>query len=186
MLYIFIYDYIRIIDEIYLDKYELFRYNVDKLKEGAIKMARAKLTPQDEMNKKIIAENINSLLNRKNLKQVDLSNGTKIPRSTLTGYVKGTSLPTPGNVQKMADFFGVLKSQIDPRFKDANSNSNHNIQIPNWATYEDVIDLEKMLNSNVNMAFGGEELTEEDKERIKNVLSGIYFEKLGKKRNDLS
>ena len=78
---------------------------------------RGKLTPQDIEYMKIISSNINRLLNEQNKKQVDIARGTKIPPSTITGYVKGTSLPIPGNVEKIADFFGVLKSDIDPRFK---------------------------------------------------------------------
>lgn len=77
---------------------------------------RGSSTPEDEKNKKIIANNINRLLKEKNVKQVDLRKGTGIPASTITGYVKGTSLPNAGNVQKMADFFSVKKSEIDPRF----------------------------------------------------------------------
>lgn len=78
---------------------------------------RGKLTPQDIEYMKTISVNINRLLNEQNKKQIDITRETKIPPSTLTGYVKGTSLPIPGNVQKIADYFGVLKSDIDPRFK---------------------------------------------------------------------
>ena len=77
---------------------------------------RGKHTPQDLKYMKIISTNINNLLTSKNAKQVDLSRATGIPQSTLTGYVKGTSLPIPGNVQKIADFFNVKKTDIDPRF----------------------------------------------------------------------
>jgi transcriptional regulator with XRE-family HTH domain len=79
-------------------------------------MARPELTPQDTLNKKIVSANLNNLLNSQNKKQIDIHRATKIPKSTLTGYFKGTSLPTLGNVQKLADFFNVLKSDIDPRF----------------------------------------------------------------------
>ena len=85
---------------------------------------RGKLTPQDLEYMKIISTNINSLLSNRNYKQIDLSRGTGIPASTLTGYVKGSSLPIPGNVQKIADFFGVKKSEIDPRFKSPTSSIN--------------------------------------------------------------
>lgn len=78
---------------------------------------RGKLTPQDYEYMKIVSNNINHLLETRNKKQIDIVRSTGIPASTLTGYVKGTSLPIPGNVQKIADFFGVKKSQIDPRFK---------------------------------------------------------------------
>ena len=82
-------------------------------------MARGDLTPQEIELRKIISNNINSLLDIKNKKQIDVHNATKIPKSTLTGYVKGTSIPIAGNVQKIADFFGVKKSDIDPRYSSS-------------------------------------------------------------------
>ncbi|WP_379946421.1 LexA family protein [Enterococcus devriesei] len=85
-------------------------------------MARGELTPQEIENRKKISANINKLIKEKNVSQVDIHNHTKIPKSTLTGYVKGTSTPNPGNVQKLADFFNVKKSEIDPRFKPMPSN----------------------------------------------------------------
>ncbi|HEU3540264.1 XRE family transcriptional regulator [Streptococcus pneumoniae] len=77
---------------------------------------RGKLTPQDKEDMKVFSANLNSILSDRNCKQAELSRATGIPPSTLTGYVKGTSLPIPGNVQKIADFFGVPKSVLDPRF----------------------------------------------------------------------
>lgn len=85
-------------------------------------MARGELTPQEIENRKKISANINKLIKEKNVSQVDIHNHTKIPKSTLTGYVKGTSTPNPGNVQKLADFFNVKKSEIDPRFKPMPNN----------------------------------------------------------------
>ncbi|HGQ7781108.1 cI repressor [Streptococcus pneumoniae] len=77
---------------------------------------RGKLTPQDKEDMKVFSANLNSILSDRNCKQAELSRATGIPPSTLTGYVKGTSLPIPGNVQKIADFFGIPKSVLDPRF----------------------------------------------------------------------
>ena len=82
---------------------------------------RGKLTPQDKEDMKVFSANLNAILSDRNCKQVELSRATGIPASTLTGYVKGTSLPIPGNVQKIADFFGVLKSTLDPRFSSEDS-----------------------------------------------------------------
>lgn len=84
-------------------------------------MARGELTPQEIANRKIISDNINRMISEKGVTQVEIHNHTKIPRSTLTGYVKGTSTPNAGNIQKLADYFGVAKSTIDPRFKKKGS-----------------------------------------------------------------
>lgn len=85
-------------------------------------MARGEMTPLEIENRQIISNNINRLISEKNVKQVDIARKTKIPKSTLTGYVKGTSTPNAGNIQKLADFFEVKKSVIDPRFKQTATN----------------------------------------------------------------
>lgn len=76
----------------------------------------AKNSPQDLKNREFFSENLNRIMKEKNIRQIDLHNALGIPKSTLTGYVKGTSLPIPGNVQKIADFLHVKKSDLDPRF----------------------------------------------------------------------
>ncbi len=49
-------------------------------------------------------------------RQIDLHNDLGIPKSTLTGYVKGRSMPNTENLQKLADYFKVEVSDIDPRY----------------------------------------------------------------------
>lgn len=85
---------------------------------------RGELTPHELAQMKVISENINNLLRINNYKQVDLSKATGIPPSTITGYIKGRSLPIPGNVEKIASFFNVNKSEIDPRFSDYSKETN--------------------------------------------------------------
>ncbi|PAB40659.1 hypothetical protein A3P64_09235 [Lactobacillus johnsonii] len=79
-------------------------------------------TPADKLIRKIISNNLHILLRQNNKKQIDITKVTKIPKSTINGYVNGTSLPTPNNIQKLATFFNVTKAEIDPRFKDSISN----------------------------------------------------------------
>lgn len=85
-------------------------------------MARGELTPQEIENRKKISLNLNQLISEKNISQAEIARRTHIPPTTLTGYFKGTSTPNAGNIQKLADFFGVNKSTIDPRFSKTPSN----------------------------------------------------------------
>lgn len=89
----------------------------------------AKNSPQDEKNKRFFSSKLNELLSLNNKKQVDLHRDLNIPKSTITGYVKGTSLPTMGNLQKIADYFNVLTSDIDLRFKKANDSDDDGLQL---------------------------------------------------------
>lgn len=87
-------------------------------------MGRAKLTPREESLKPIIAGNIKKYLDEFNKKPADLQRGTGIAQSTISDYTSGKTLVNPGNVEKIASFFGVLKSDIDPRFSDEWVNEN--------------------------------------------------------------
>jgi transcriptional regulator with XRE-family HTH domain len=79
-------------------------------------MARGDLTPQEVELRQQISDNIKTIMYLSNLKQIDVHVATGLPKSTINGYIKGTSIPIAGNVQKLANFFGVKKSDIDPRY----------------------------------------------------------------------
>lgn len=119
-------------------------------------MARTELTPKDIEYKKLISSRLQSLLSRNNTKQVDIHKATGIPASTLTGYFKGTTLPSPGNVQKLADFFGVVKSDIDPRFETETESKKE-------------IDLD---DDDVIFTYEGRKIPKEDLETIKRFMRG--------------
>ena len=79
-------------------------------------MVRPSYTPQDRKNMTVVANNLKNLMSVRGLTQTALSDVLDIPVSTLSGYLNETSLPNAGNVQKLADFFHIQKSQLDPRF----------------------------------------------------------------------
>lgn len=142
---------------------------------------RGKYTPNDIEIMKRISININELLNRTRTKQVELSKSTGIPTSTLTGYVKGTSMPNPGNVQKIADFFHVEKSAVDPRFAQQSISTN----APAWATKEDVIIFDEALKRNsVVMSYNGIELSEEDKIQLDGMIRAMLWERIKKGKEE--
>ena len=78
----------------------------------------AKNSPQDLKNREYFSNNLNRVMKEKGIRQIDLHNALEIPKSTITGYVKGRSMPTSSNLQKLADYLGVKKSDLDPRFSD--------------------------------------------------------------------
>lgn len=83
----------------------------------------AKYSPQDVTNKQFFSVKLNELMDVRNKKQIDLHNDLGIPKSTLTGYVKGTSLPTVSNLRKLAAYFDVSESELDLRFRSASRDS---------------------------------------------------------------
>lgn len=66
--------------------------------------------------KQEIANNIRKLMKDRGWKQIDLSEKSGISKSTLSDYLNCKTLINLGNVQKLAEAFGVSKAIIDPSF----------------------------------------------------------------------
>lgn len=94
-------------------------------------MPRNKLSPLDIKVREDISNNLKRLAHGRT--QQRISNETGIPVSTLSGYFAKRSTPNAGAVQKLADYFGVNKSDIDPRYGTSPQNLkpvNETIKIP--------------------------------------------------------
>lgn len=86
-------------------------------------MPRNPETPQDRANKLIISKTLNTLLLAAHTTQAKVSEATHIPRSTLTGYFKGTTTPNKTKLAKLSAFFKVSQDRIDPRYAKPGSAS---------------------------------------------------------------
>lgn len=138
-------------------------------------MARTELTPQDKEYKKIISATLNELITLTGKKQIDISRQTGIPASTLTGYFKGTRLPSPGNVQKLADFFDVLKSDIDPRFKQISEGTDNGLKIRLLAKYEKLnLDRKKKVVDYAEVQLK-EQMRQQNKVHSINDTKNVYY-----------
>lgn len=94
-------------------------------------MPRNKLSPLDIKVREDISTNLKRLAHGRTQQQI--SDETGIPVSTLSGYFAKRSTPNAGAVQKLADYFGVNKSDIDPRYGPVSHNLEsvtHTIKIP--------------------------------------------------------
>ena len=79
-------------------------------------MNRGKHTEYELYIRKEIARNLRGLTSERGWTQKQLADNSNIPDSTISDYMNKKSLAVPGNVQKMADAFGVSKEKIDPSF----------------------------------------------------------------------
>lgn len=77
----------------------------------------AKNSPQDIENREYFSRQLNKIMKSKGIRQIDISNALDIPKSTLTGYVKGRTLPNEENSRKIADLLGVPIYAFDKRFQ---------------------------------------------------------------------
>lgn len=73
---------------------------------------------------RIIAENITHFRKQRGITQKELAKEVGITASTMTDYMKLRSAPSFGVIQKLADYFGVKKSDIDTTFKEESINSS--------------------------------------------------------------
>ena len=120
----------------------------------------AKADPQDKDNRIQFSNKLRELLNLRNKKQIDLHRDLGIPKSTITGYVKGTSLPNPETSQKIADYFNVPRSELDPRFK------------PTHDPKEDDLKTADLADDDTIFTFEGKPIPEQDLEYMKRLLRG--------------
>ena len=70
---------------------------------------------------RIIAENITHFRKQRGITQKELAKEVGITASTMTDYMKLRSAPSFGVIQKLSDYFGVKKSDIDTTFKEESS-----------------------------------------------------------------
>lgn len=113
---------------------------------------------------------LRALRKEKKLTQEDMSEILEVARTTYANYEQGTREPDNKTLNKLADYFKVSSDYLLGR------------DVPKWATSEDLIDLEEILNNNVHMAYGGEDLTEEDKQRVQEVLKVVFWDRLKEKK----
>ena len=66
----------------------------------------------------VIANNIKRLLQTHNITQKKLANDLKLSQSAVTAWMKHRNAPTFGVIQELADYFGVLKTDIDSTWKN--------------------------------------------------------------------
>ncbi|PNZ26160.1 transcriptional regulator [Staphylococcus rostri] len=74
----------------------------------------------DKERNKIIASNIRKYINESGMTQKKLAEKIGIQPSTMSDYLNLRSNPSHGVIQKIADVFGILKSDIDTTYKVSN------------------------------------------------------------------
>lgn len=137
-------------------------------------MARSKLSEFEKNLRTTIAENLRKVT--KGYTQAQLSDMTKIPASTISGYFAERSTIKPGNLQKIADAVGVNKSDIDPRFSDNlldKEKQNPYYKLTNKDERDVGKELDAILSgmeSDTNLAFYGEPLDEETKRLVADAI----------------
>lgn len=118
----------------------------------------------------MIGQKLKHLRDIRNRTQDEVAKALGTSRAAYSHLENDRNQPDNDMLVKLATYFDVTTDYLLGN------------NVPDWATNEDVLDLQEMLESNVNMAYGGEHLTEEEKQRVKDVLTGIFWEKIQSKK----
>ncbi|MGQ8870857.1 helix-turn-helix domain-containing protein [Paenibacillus sp. TSA_86.1] len=95
--------------------------------------------------------------------------------SRIENGVRG--VPKPATIRKISDALGVPYSDMMKQAGYMETGQDASQQdVPDWATYKDRRDFKKMLEDDDDLMFDGIPLDEEDKKRIKDVLTGLFWE----------
>lgn len=119
----------------------------------------------------MFGERLKQLRLSTNKTQQQIADQLGISRAAYSHLENGRNEPDSTTLVKLANIFDVTTDYL-----------LGNNQTPDRADENDLIELDKLLDSNVNMAFNGENLTEEEKQRVKDVLTGMFWKVLKRKK----
>ncbi|CAI6081937.1 hypothetical protein PAECIP112173_03376 [Paenibacillus sp. JJ-100] len=95
--------------------------------------------------------------------------------SRIENGVRG--VPKPATIRKIAEALAVPYTDMMKQAGYIEPAKDVSLQeVPEWATYKDRRDFKKMLEDDDDLMFDGIPLDEEDKKRIKDVLTGLFWE----------
>lgn len=124
--------------------------------------------------RQIVAENIKNLIKAKGITQKELAKSIGMSQNIITEYVKLRSFPPGGVLQKIADYFGVKKSDIDTTWKAEVNSDNTPIIVH-------TIETMKLLRAHRQekvLDFAQAELTDQNKENTIKLFPYNVQEKL--------
>ena len=117
-----------------------------------------------------IIDKIRMLCNEKVITIAELERNLGLGAGTVSRW--NVRVPGVDKVQKVADYFSVTTDYLLGR-----------IDTPNWATEEDVLDIERALHLNSTaVVYDGIELTEDEKEQVGAIIRGVLWKHLKNKK----
>lgn len=133
------------------------------------KMDILKLNMDDLM--KNIGDRIKILRKKKHWTQDELAHLLEVAPSSVGSYERGTRQPTIENLIRMSKYFNVSLDYLLCQTDDERTLSNYK--------KEDSKELKDFLRDQ-SVMFSGMELSDSDKQRIMDILIGLFYHELGR------
>lgn len=108
--------------------------------------------------------------------QKELADKVSLTSQVISNIERNYTSVSAEDLTNIAKALGVTPNELL-------DNESHLENAPDWATRDDLIQLEEMLKSNIPMAYNGVELNDEDKERINAVLTQVFWERLKEQKD---
>src|SRR3569832_1501549 len=119
---------------------------------GGIQMARKKFSDIEKDVMLSVSNNLKAIINEQGITQKNISEKTNLPTSTISDYINGRTLISPGNLELISVALGVNKSDIYP------VEGNENALAGGQGRSDDEIDIEKLMQR--KLVYKGHTLSE--------------------------
>lgn len=123
------------------------------------------MSDNSELNKKIFAKNLNYYMTTNNKTQSDLVTDLNLTASTVSDWANGKKYPRVDKMQLLADYFGILKSDLTEEHET--SKMTDDIELQEY--------LEELKNrSELRMLFSlTKSATKEDVEKAVRIIEAL-------------
>lgn len=117
----------------------------------------------------------------RSLREISNQSNGKISHNYISNSEKGVTgrgnefTPSPEKLKVFSEIYHVSYNKLM-------SLAGYTEETPEWASEDDIIELKDLIDNNVNMSYGGENLTEEEKQRVKDIITGLFWEKAQKRK----
>lgn len=121
-----------------------------------------------------IGERIKEFRKAHHFTQVELGDHVGLSAQVISNYERGYSTPSADDIANIAT---VLKIPVSSLYATTNTEL-HASNLSPWTSTTNRIDLDQLLQSNIPMGYGIMDWTQADKERIRHVIEGVYWDRL--------
>ncbi|HEY2493258.1 MAG TPA: helix-turn-helix transcriptional regulator [Paenibacillus sp.] len=106
---------------------------------------------------------------KKGLTQDQMAEQLDMNRANFSNYERNKAVPPGETLMKIAKILNTTTDYL------LGGSDNPN-RIPEWATPKDMKDFKEMLEEDGDLMFDGIPLNHDDKQKIKDVLTGLFWE----------